>query len=411
MKIGNIKLILLIIIISVALTRCKTEEIILHGEISGTVTDTLTSQPLPSVAVKLNPINDTTSTGIDGKYVFKSLVPGNYEVEASKQAFANETKNVTVSSAQTTNINFALEAIPVIHFSKVDLDFEIDLISLSFTISKTGHGKLGYTFSPSKEWIAVNPISGDIENETDSITVTINRSGLDQNIIKEWVRFNSSFHQYNLQDTVHVYLNGVLDQDKNYYKVVKAGTQTWMAENLNVGIIRSSKDLENIPGNNGIIEKYCYNDDPNNCKIYGGIYRWPEMMQYHSPDNASIGTTQGVCPVGWHIPTCDEWNILFDYLGGKVFAGSALKETGTMHWDAPNIDATNESGFSALGGGWYNTVTAEFGYFNKHGLYLGSNPSALWLYSYVSTAQLLYCNDLTIDYAGYVRCIKDPPKK
>jgi len=245
---------------------------------------------LPSVAVKLNPLNDTTNTGIDGKYVFKSLVPGNYEIEASKQAFANVTKNITVSPAKTSEINFALEGIPVIHFSKSDLDFEIDLISLSFTISKTSQGKLGYTLAPGKEWISVNPISGDLDKETDTITVTINRSGLDHNFIKEWISFNYSFHQYNLQDTVGVYLNGVLDQDHNYYKIVKIGSQTWMAENLNTGreIVLSSE-----PQNNGIVEKWCYD-----CKDYGGLYIWNEVVQYHA-EGVTPGLTQGICPVGW----------------------------------------------------------------------------------------------------------------
>jgi hypothetical protein len=80
------------IIICLSLYRCKPEEIILHGEISGIVTDTLTNQPLQAVAVKLNPLDDTTSTGIDGKYLFKSLFPGTYEVLATKQAYAGEKK-------------------------------------------------------------------------------------------------------------------------------------------------------------------------------------------------------------------------------------------------------------------------------------------------------------------------------
>jgi uncharacterized protein (TIGR02145 family) len=405
--------ILLYSLICIFISGCKPEEIILHGEISGIVTDTANSQPLQKVAIKLNPLNDTTSTGSDGKYLFKSLVPGNYEIEASKLAYAKSAKEVTVTSANTSEINFAMEELPGMHYTSAILDFGLDLTSMSFSISKTGIGKLAYTFASSKDWITVNPMSGDIDNETDSITVTINRSGLTQDIIKEWVRISSTYHQYNLQDTVGVYVNGALDQDQNYYKIVKIGTQTWMAENLNVGVIRSSIDLENRPSNNGIIEKYCYDNNPDNCKIYGGIYKWDEMMQYNPPDNGSIGTTQGICPVGWHIPTCDEWMTLIAYLGGPGNAGGALKETGFSHWSTPNEGATNQSGFSALGGGWYNTVNEVFGsgYFNLHGVFLGSHPSTLWLYSYVTTAQLNDCNHSTIDYAGSVRCVKDPPKK
>jgi len=142
---------LILSIIGLSLYRCKTEEIILHGEISGIVTDTLTNQPLQAVAVKLNPLDDTTSTGIDGKYFFKNLFPGTYEVLATKQAYASETRNATVNSANTTIIHFALQAIPVIHYSKAVLDYGIDIVSLSFTISKSGTGKVAYTISPNKD--------------------------------------------------------------------------------------------------------------------------------------------------------------------------------------------------------------------------------------------------------------------
>jgi uncharacterized protein (TIGR02145 family) len=398
MKIGNIKFILLII--SVALTQCKTEEIILHGEISGTVTDTLTGQPLPAVAVKLNPVNDTTSTGIDGKYVFKSLLPGNYEIEASKQAFTNVTKNITVSSAKTSEINFALEEIPVIYFSKPDLDFEIDLISLSFTITKTGQGKLGYTLAPSKEWISVNPISGDLDKETDTITVTINRSGLDHNFIKEWISFNYSFHQYNLQDTVGVYLNGVLDQDKNYYKIAKIGSQTWMAENLNTG---REIALSSEPQNNGIVEKWCYN-----CGVYGGLYLWDEVVQYH-PEGVTPGLTQGICPVGWHIPTVPECIILMDYLGGGLNALPKLKAT--TSWDLPN-NGTNESGFNALAGGnRYNKEIVYIGYRFFIHLADPDKQDRLGGFFRIEGSDVIAAQVGGLGNGLSVRCIKDPGKK
>ena len=54
-------------LIGILIFGCKPEEIILHGEIRGIVTDSLTSQALQSIPVILNPINDTTNTSIEGK--------------------------------------------------------------------------------------------------------------------------------------------------------------------------------------------------------------------------------------------------------------------------------------------------------------------------------------------------------
>ncbi len=86
------------------------------------------------------------------------------------------------------------------------------------------------------------------------------------------------------------------------YKIVHVGTQCWMAENLNVGQ-RIDGDCE--MEDNAVTEKYCYNDDENNCEEYGGLYSWDELMQYTSLENA-----QGICPEGWHIPDDEVWKIL-----------------------------------------------------------------------------------------------------
>jgi hypothetical protein len=46
---------------------------------------------------------------------------------------------------------------------------------------------------------------------------------------------------------------------------------------------------------------------------------------------------------------------LADALGGTSVAGGKMKMTGTDYWSTPNTGATNESGFTALGGGFRNT--------------------------------------------------------
>jgi len=132
------------------------------------------------------------------------------------------------------------------------------------------------------------------------------------------------------------------------YNTVQIGTQCWMKENLNIGTrIDGSQDQTN----NGIIEKYCYNDNVSNCIVYGGLYQWDEMMQYTTAPGV-----QGICPPVWHLPTDAEWAILTTYLGGVNVAGGKLKETGTIHWQSPNTGATNESGFTALPGGYRDFV-------------------------------------------------------
>jgi len=147
------------------------------------------------------------------------------------------------------------------------------------------------------------------------------------------------------------------DIDGNHYSTVHtaigtSSAQTWMAENLKVGV---RINVSQSQTDNGIIEHFCYDDNDNNCFIYGGLYQWNEMMQYVD----TLGVIKGICPDGWHIPTIDEWSVLITYLGGTDIAGSKLKEIGNTHWLSPNNDATNECGFTALPGGWFDSVFAH----------------------------------------------------
>jgi uncharacterized protein (TIGR02145 family) len=141
------------------------------------------------------------------------------------------------------------------------------------------------------------------------------------------------------------------------YPTVQIGTQCWFAKNLNVGTMINSTTSADNQTNNGTMEKYCYNNDPANCSIYGGLYQWAEAVQYQngasnttSPSPAFTGNVRGICPAGWHLPSDAEWNSLETTLGGLSVAGGPLKSTSGL-WTAPNTGATNSSGFSALPGG------------------------------------------------------------
>ena len=190
------------------------------------------------------------------------------------------------------------------------------------------------------------------------------------------------------------------------YNTVQIGTQCWLKKNLNIGT--------KIPGaqeqaNNGIIEKYCYNNDDANCSMYGGLYQWNEMMQYVTTQGV-----KGICPTGWHIPTDGEWTTLSTFLGGTSVAGGKMKSTGTIEagtglWYSPNTGATNESGFTAVPAG-SREYDDTFYYIGFYGIWWSSSEdlaSLAWYrdlgyyYSYVYRDSYLESNGFS------VRCLRD----
>ena len=342
--ISNVLIIIILFIFS-----CKPEEIILHGDITGSVTDALNGESVPSAMIRLSPSSDTAFTGNDGIYLFKNISPGEYEIQASKFAYVSGSRNVKVVEANTGKTDFTLNPIAVPVYSDTVLNFGLDLSTLSFTISNAGKVKLAYIFNTSQKWISYYPTYGDVTDETDSINVTIDRTELSDSVLyKGAIRVISDIGT----DTIYVVVNGLM-YDGQAYRIVKIGTQTWMADNLNAGVERNV--IFGWVKDNGIIEKFCYAGDANNCKIYGGLYGWREMMNYNPSDDGTVGTTRGICPAGWHLPTEKEWLTLINFLGGNQQAGGKLKETGIVHWKTPNEGATNQSGFTALPGGYWDS--------------------------------------------------------
>ncbi|MBI9039267.1 MAG: hypothetical protein JEY97_14120 [Bacteroidales bacterium] len=190
-------------------------------------------------------------------------------------------------------------------------------------------------------------------------------------------------------------------RDEQTYNTVQIGEQCWMVENLNIGeMINGSSNMTN----NSVVEKYCYNNDPANCEIYGGLYQWNEMMQYTTTQGV-----QGICPSGWHLPTDGEWTTLIDFLGGQSVAGGKMKETGTAHWNPPNTAATNESGFTALPGGYsggsYFDKIRSGGYWWSSTEYPSSSSAWYWGAHYYDGTMNRSNFSKTTGFS--VRCIMD----
>jgi uncharacterized protein (TIGR02145 family) len=193
----------------------------------------------------------------------------------------------------------------------------------------------------------------------------------------------------------------ITDNDGNMYYTVTIGSQVWMAENLKTTKYNDGTDIPNVTDVNQwanlYTPAYCwYNNDIGYKETYGALYNFYTV------------NTGKLCPAGWHIPTDAEWSTLTDYLGESV-AGSKLKETGTTHWYKPNTGATNETGFTALPGG-YRHHDGNFYAID----YLGqwwSSTEYITTYAYGRSMYTLnsdvyrYYNSK--EMGSYVRCVKD----
>jgi uncharacterized protein (TIGR02145 family) len=188
------------------------------------------------------------------------------------------------------------------------------------------------------------------------------------------------------------------DSEKNVYKVVTIGTQTWMAENLKVSRFRNGNPIPNVTDGTAwtYIQTgaYCeYNNDPLVASTYGKLYNW-----------YAVTDSRNLAPIGWHVATKADWTTLISYLGGDSTAGGPLKEIGTTHWFSPNVGATNKSGFSAIPGG-YRFHTGSFLYIGDYGYFWTSDG---WQYHLDCFNNFVENNGTDNKNSGYsVRCVKD----
>jgi uncharacterized protein (TIGR02145 family) len=173
-------------------------------------------------------------------------------------------------------------------------------------------------------------------------------------------------------------------RDGKVYAKLIIGNQEWMVDNL---------AYAPTSGN-----YWPYDNNDNNIPIYGYLYHWETALK--------------ACPLGWHLPTDEEWTILANVLGETP--GGKLKATGTIEqssglWLSPNLGATNESGFNALPGGIRNPG-GSYADIGKVGTWWTStefNEVSAWFRTLLYITSNVSRSNLNKEHGFSVRCIRD----
>lgn len=152
-------------------------------------------------------------------------------------------------------------------------------------------------------------------------------------------------------------LNEIYNASDEIEAPVKVGNQIWINRNLDVGTFRNG---DPIPEAKNATEwqvfcktnkpAFCYlNFDPKNGAKYGKLYNFHAVMD-----------ERGLAPIGWHVPSKNEFETLIAFLGGKYEAGKKMRATtgwdqadknGFAYGNGTNLSALN---FLSSGRAWEN---------------------------------------------------------
>lgn len=193
----------------------------------------------------------------------------------------------------------------------------------------------------------------------------------------------------------------VIDNEGNTYRTIQIGSQVWMAENLRSTQFQNGDPIPNLTDSSNwdsvtyaAFSKYI---NPNQNYYYGNLYNF-----YAANDSRNI------CPVGWHVPRHSDFISL---IGGAFVnpTGGSFKSISNL-WIAPNVSATNSTGFSALPGGSRNS---------NGGFYGVGSSAAFWSRTQYNSeyAWGMFLSNANNDASRYggnpknsgynIRCIKD----
>lgn len=214
----------------------------------------------------------------------------------------------------------------------------------------------------------------------------------------------------------------VNDFDGNVYNTVKIGDQCWLKENLRTTHYANGDEIPiGSTTSNTIAYRYNPNNNASNVATYGYLYNWPAVMRGESGSDVNPSGVQGICPIGWHVPSSAEWTQLTnyvksipDYVCGDNNNYIAKVLAATTGWTSNSTacavgndqSANNATGFGALSAGKYGAPY----YFGTSAYYwstTGINSYASCYCLSYSNAQISLNSGVNTAFGYSVRCIRD----
>tara|TARA_B110000046_G_scaffold177699_1_gene204825 strand:+ start:60 stop:605 length:546 start_codon:yes stop_codon:yes gene_type:complete len=180
-----------------------------------------------------------------------------------------------------------------------------------------------------------------------------------------------------------------------------------MAENLNYNT-KSGNDV------------FLNNDSVSYSEPYGRLYNWSGFMAGDSTSTSVPSGVQGVCPVGWHIPSDKEWKIMelnigvlyseLEYYTKSTAEGAKMRSIDSS-WTSV-VDNFDSFGFGAKGVGIYDPTATTFYYYKTRCVFATSTLRPSYTNQFVireihhNNKGLIYTSLQTTHYTS-VRCVKN----
>ncbi|HHT04618.1 MAG TPA: hypothetical protein GX005_09915 [Bacteroidales bacterium] len=169
-------------------------------------------------------------------------------------------------------------------------------------------------------------------------------------------------------------------RDNQVYRTVKMGERVWMAENLNYDV-PLPKDKVDDPMFKWVSKRHCTNNDScfltcdsreNYCiryvaETFARYYTWAAAMDSINQGGCGMGTRcnvsgqhRGACPSGWHIPSIEEFDELYEAAGGIDNAAYRLKSSNSWVCWNRECNGSDEFGFAIIPSDPYSIPDSRF---------------------------------------------------